>query len=568
MNAGLRYLLVRTAIGKWRQIRRRANGPKGLFVGAGVLALLALMLVPQILVRMQRDPEEIRALAEPIRTWVPSILLLGMLIFGFSKAALFFKPAEIQFLFPAPIPRRELLIYNILARLRVQVLSAAWCSIFLLQGSTSWVGAFLALLFGFASLQVTAQTEGLFFAAIGERVTARVRWALAILVLGGGTILFLATRASLGPEATLIDIAGEVLRHPVVATLAWITRPFVEIYLAESAAQIALWVLVSLGILALEIGILLKLDLAYSEGVIAQGRKFQQAMRRVSSGGGAFAMYGPRKTRLRIPPLPRLGGAGPIAWRQFQEMARNQRGVLMIGLTMFAWIAMMLVIPATIDERFPTVDPTDGGTYGGRVIERPGMFEGSATSAVVMSLVMTSMLTMNFPFDFRRDLDRMTLLKALPLRSTAIAAGQILPMCVLLLFWQCIGLGFIAIVTQDVSARLAISVLALLPIVNWIVAATDNITFLLLPYRMAVKDPGNVPFMGRLMLVMLAKVLIVAALLGAAAAAGWLATLFIAKSMTLAVVVAGIVLAIACVPLTFLVASSFESFDVAKDIPA
>ena len=40
-----------------------------------------------------------------------------------SERGLYFSPAEIGFLFPAPVGRRELLLYNLVTRLGVQVLS-------------------------------------------------------------------------------------------------------------------------------------------------------------------------------------------------------------------------------------------------------------------------------------------------------------------------------------------------------------------------------------------------------------------------------------------------------------
>ena len=55
------------------------------------------------------------------------------------------------FLFPAPIGRRQLLVYNVVSRLRIQALSALWMAAFALRYVDSWLagymGCFLILAF-------------------------------------------------------------------------------------------------------------------------------------------------------------------------------------------------------------------------------------------------------------------------------------------------------------------------------------------------------------------------------------------------------------------------------------
>jgi len=548
MNAGLRFLLVRTAWGKVRQLRRRFRGVKGALVIAGISLLALLVIGPQLFlaVRTQgRDP--IVAAADDLRAFVPAALLVGTLFLGISKGALFFRPAEVQFLFPAPIARRELLVYNVVSRVRIQLLSALWCSIFLLPYSRVWISGFVAAFLVFAFLQLTSQAGGLAMAALGEHLSRRLRRILLVVLLvllAGG---FLLARASV-QGVSAVAALRVLVSHPVFEVLSWLTRPFLEVFLADSVLDLVKWSVVACAILGAQLALMLVLDVAYMEGALAQAQRMQEAIRRMRSGGGAFAAMGPAKTRFRLPPFPALAGAGPIAWRHCQEMLRNLRGVLMMGFMMFIWLGVFLAMPL----------------LGGKDDAHD---EGAVSTALVASLFFTSMLTMNFPFDFRRDLDRMSYLKTLPLRPSALAAGQILPTTLLLLFWQIVALLVVAIVTGGIAPPLLLAIVVALPLLDWAVAAIDNATFLAFPYRVSTRDAGQMPFMGRLMLVMFLKTLLLLVVAGAAGLAAFLVHRFASPSWLAAGAAASAVLALSCIPLTIWVAAAFEGFDVATDIP-
>ncbi len=549
-NAGLRYLLIRGALAKFRQIRRRFSGPKGAFLALGIGFLLVIVIVPQMIQYViNRDSPRLLSIESNVREWVPGALFLGILLLGVSRGALYFRPAEVHFLFAAPIGRRQLLLYNVISRLRLQLLSALWFTIFIAPYAQLWYAAFFAAFLGLAFLQMTAQSGGLLMAAIGERLVRPVRFALlggiAVAAIGS----YFAMRASLAGEATGAEILAAIFDHPIMQTVSWITRPFVEVFLAASPLELLKWITVGVAILGVELALMLVLDVAYVEGAMAQGRRVQAAMKRMRSGGGAFAAYGSTRAGFRLPTFPYLGGIGPIAWRQCQEMTRNIRGVLMMGFTMFLWLGVLLVVPTVRGGGFDDMDD--------KVVQM----------ALVMSLFMTSMLTINFPFDFRRDLDRMAYLKSIPVPSPAIAAGQIVPTAFLLLFWQSIALVVLTASTGRIGTEQFLAMLFLLPLLNWAVAAIDNGTFLLLPYRIAVRDPGNLPFMGRLMLVMALKMIVLMVVVGVAAGAAALVWFFVLPSWLLAGLAAAAVLLAADIPLTLYVAAAWEKFDIATDIP-
>jgi len=549
MNPGLRYLFRKGPSALVRRARRRFRGVKGLFLLLGIGALLTLILGPQIFNYMIRhDGEAAAGASEWIRIWAPAAILLIALL-SMSKGALYFRPAEVQFLFPAPITRRQLLLYNVLSKLRVQILSGLWCSIFVLGYSNRWYAVILALIAVFMFLQFTTQASGLLLAALGERF-AKLAKRFGFFALVGLLIVALATmKLRLPSGAGFMECARALVELPAVVTLCWITRPFVELYLAESLAQLTYWAAIAAAILLAEIGLMMLFDVAYNEAALSNARKRQQDLRRMRSGGGKFAIAGAKRSGLSIPRFPFWRGAGPIAWRQCQEMTRNFHGAVMIGVFIFMWIGMFFILPAM---------------KGGR---KEGLPSFEVMMPLVMILIMTPMMTMNFAFDFRRDLDRMTILKSLPLSPRAIAAGQLVPMTLLLSFWQVLGVITLAILSGQIPPALLTGILLILLPLNWVVGSVDNIIFLLLPYRTVSKDIGQLPFMGRAMIVMFLKMLVLAVVGGLCTLLGYLIWEITGGSaIPTAIAVAGF-LGVVCIPLTLAVAVVFRGFDVSKDLP-
>ena len=116
MNPGLLYLLARVPLSKLRQMKRRAKGLKGALVFGIALLMFGLMILPQFLASRQLDPARMQRTSDIIRLWGPPALLLFSLLFGVAPARIVFKPAETALLFPAPVSRRELLLYHVAGR--------------------------------------------------------------------------------------------------------------------------------------------------------------------------------------------------------------------------------------------------------------------------------------------------------------------------------------------------------------------------------------------------------------------------------------------------------------------
>lgn len=544
MNPGLTFLLRKLSLGNLRYWRRRARGVKGFLVLFTALAIIALIVLQQqYAVTRLRDMGGLGRMEDSLRLYAPPGMLILVLL-SLAKGALYFKPAEVQFLFPAPISRRQLLVYHVVSRLRIHVFSAVWLSLFLCSYAPLWYAVPLAAFLFFAFMQLLTQASGILLATADERLAQRVRR----LGFGGIALLLLSLFAALKihfRDADLKTITEQIARAPLVHALGWLTRPFLEVYLAPSPDAMLRWSGVALAIVTLLFLALIASDVAYQEDALRQAGRLQQALKRMRS-GGTLAALAPSKNRLSVPSFPSLGGAGTIAWRHCQEMVRNLSGLARMGIGLIIWIGTLVVLAS------------------GERADRPNFI----LMPLAMVVLFTPIMTGNTAFDFRRDLDRMALLKSLPLSESAIAAGQIFPQALLCSVWQMVAVLAVAISSRQLAPELMLAIFIVLPPLDWIMTAADNLLFLLMPYRPPTRDPGRIPFMGRMMVVTLIKMIMLIAIFALAAAAAWVAWSMLGQSLLLtALVVAGF-LASAAWPLTHLVGVAFRAFDVTRDIPA
>lgn len=549
MNPGLRYLLAKGPTALMRRLRRRLRGAKGIFTAIGIAFLVVFLAGPQI-VRyvMLRDVERLAELTEVARLFGPPAILLLVLMTA-ASGGLHFKPAEIQFLFPAPIGRRELLVFNALSKLRVQALSGAWVSIFVIAYAPHWYAAVIACLLALAFWQLAAQTIGLVLATVEQRFGSRSRQASMLAVAGvvslGLVMAFRQVPEDAGLRATLEAVAS----WPPIQTVSWITRPVIEVYVAQTFGGLMLWAAVCVVLLGCMIAAMTLFDVAYAESAIKRAQKLQRAIERMRTGGSPFAARGTLKPgRLHVPRLPYWSGAGPVAWRQLQELTRNYRSVIMMGFFMFLMLGAFLFIP--------------------RIMAPEGAGARGMPAPVVIGVLafLMPMISIHAAFDFRRDLSRMAVLKSLPVPGWALALGQMLPTTLLLSFWELVAIVVIGATSEGTDWLLfAVIVPVLLPL-NAALVGIDNILFLLMPYRIVAKDPGQMPFMPRLMLVMFLKMLLLLLLIALAAipaVLAWMAT----ESVILAGLAVAAFLALICMGVTFGVAAAFRAFDVSRDIP-
>jgi hypothetical protein len=555
MNPGLVWLLRRSPLTFTRGLRRRFRGVKGALLAVGIGIVMLAVLAPAVIDTILREQDSAQA-AQRARLYGPLAMLMmtGMTLLAPAqrRGGLYFRPAEVGLLFPAPLSRRELLAYHVLSRAQIQVLSGLWVTLFVVRYAPTWYGCLAGVTLALLFLQLLSQALALLTAAAGKRLRWPIRWGAltaVVAVLGLGAVdAIAAARLDLGAEAAVAALRD----HPAVIVLTAPFEPFVGAFAAETFAEAFGWSAASFALVLLVVLVIARLDVAYEEAALDVSRNVRRKLERMRTGGGALAAMGPSKARFGVPRLPFASGAGPIAWRQCVEIVRNVRAVVTSFLLLLLWPALMGGVMF-----FTAGDGTDGDS-----IQKMG------AALLPMLIVFSIVSTQNIGFDFRRDLDRIPFLRSLPVTPFAIAAGQVGPSALLLALMQWVTIGVVVVLT-DLLPLVAVPAIlpALLPLA-WAVLAIDNALFLLFPHRIDPDDAGNVGFVGRLMLVMFLKFVVLGALAVAAGGLGALAGFLLGKSLVVGVLVAMAVIVAADVVLTWLVARAYAAFDPGRDTPA
>jgi len=532
VNPGLRYLLAKKPVGWLRMLRRRTKSMTLLVLGAG--GILFVLVGPQLFLAMQATGESVTHAVRLTHQWGPAAMTLLALLGISSGMGLVFRPSEIDFLFPAPVSRRELLLYYTLGKLMTVLLSALWVAIFTLRWAPHWYSGIAGLFLGLSFLQMTSQLASLAVSSVSVRLGRRARRVLLFGSLGVAAIAVLVIRQQ--ARISFLDAVRAVVDSTTAKYVTAPARVFVEVFVSESSMDFVLWGSAGIAILGAMFLLIVRLDVAYAEGALASSQIVQERLRRAQSGGSAVAVSA---GKVSIPLLPWLGGAGPLAWRQTIEVVRGIRRIMFLALTLVG-------VPVAV------------------VFASPRAEEGAPVS-LVMVLMMTVMTAQNLTLDFRRDLDRMAYLKSLPLRPASLALGQILPGIFLLTVLQGVAITVVILVS---GANLPWPLAILLLPFNWIALAVDNVLFLKYPYRIAPKEAGNVTFMGRRLVTAMAEMLALGVSCGIATAFGALCWFGVTKSWLLVSVAATVLLCGIGVGVTRLLGTAFRDFDIVKDVPA
>jgi hypothetical protein len=552
---GALWLLLGLRFRAWlRRLGRNAATPRGaLFLAAG-LGFFLLILGPNIFLRAFAGEGPLGPnYLEQTRRYGPLMLLVYCtmtVLFSSAEQGIAFSPGEVQFLFPGPFSRRQLLAYKIAGNGLLCLLYALFLTAFFLPYVAWPVTAYLGLVLTLWFVQLFSTAVSLVIHTLGTRATGLPRKLLLLAAAG-----LLAWGALYAGRDALAGGPAEVLRRveraPVLQAALTPLRWFVDAFTAERvwpdfAAAAACCLAVNAGLLLL----VFLLDASYLEAAAAASERTYARLQRLRSGGAVAAgAWVSGKPRFSLPGLPWWGGAGPVAWRQLTTAARSLKPLL-IFLAVFSVIAVgpRLVVP---------VQPAD----------RPvlGWFLASTLLAMTFA-VLTPLMT----FDFRGDIDRMDVLKSLPIPPSRLALGQLLAPVLILTAVQVLVVGLVQLLWGGVELLLLLVVLYGAPF-NFLSFGLENLLFLWFPTRMLPATPGDFQMMGRQTLMMFIKMLALV-LVVLPAGLAWLAValageLLGVNGMVPGLAVAWVVLAGLSTGVLPLMARAFRAFDVARDTP-
>jgi hypothetical protein len=545
------WLLLWLRLKGWlRRLLRSTHTARGLLLLiAGVLFFGCIFLNPIVNYFLHPARTGNSEVVEHMRTYGALGLLAYCamtLLFSSGERAIFFSPAEVNFLFPGPFTRRRLLVYKITSSVLACLVTSGFMTLALSTYGVWPLAAYVGLVLTLLFLSFFGMVISLAANTLGARAYNRRRkWLLAGVLLVVLLALALEGRdlLRLRPAEMLERLQESPVAQVVLAPLGW----FVRAYTAADAGELLRFGGLALAVDAAMAALVLALDVQYLEAsAAASERVYARILRARRVGAPSAAWYTPGgKARFTLPPLPWWGGVGPLAWRQLLTAVRSLK-----GLTIFLALigGALLVVPLVV-------------AAGDRSAE---LAVGQILAYSLLGLSLIS-LPMMVAFDFRGDVDRMDILKALPVAPWRVVVGQLAAPVLLLSLIQVLALVGIEVAFGGIAPLPLVALVLAWP-VNFVSLGIDNLLFLWFPSRQVVAMPHDFQVMGRQLLLLVAKGMALGSAVVSAALA-YALVWFLGHSLPGALAAAFLVLAACGAALVPLLAFAFARFDVARDTP-
>lgn len=418
---------------------------------------------------------------------VVAVGLLGLLValnalFGRTETPFGFTLAETQYLFPAPLTRRQILDFKLLRVQLPLLLSAVVTGLVFTSGPLGpmrWL-RFVGLWLVYGTLQLHYAGISLLRASLAQHgLTALRRRLAALFVVGSVAILawwslrqeLPAVMAAFQRDASRGTAAlASVLRSGVLGVLLWPLRALVAPLFAESPAAFAARLPAALLVLAAHYVWVVRSGLAFEEAAVEHAATVARRIEAVRQGRSLYRQPRPRPassaTRLRL----RSTGPASVAflWKNVVGATRD-----VSPRTLVLVVVVLLSISL-------------------------GLASGSVRGADLLGVVLLAFASMALlfgpfvlRFDLRRDLAMLDVLKSYPVRGRQVVAGEVAAPVVLLslVVWGCCAGAFAASVLRPAADlpslvdRVAL-LLALLPATSavlLVLVVVQNTAVLLFP---------------------------------------------------------------------------------------
>ena len=563
------FLYRRTAANRLRQQVARAKSPR--YLAAVVMGMLYIWWALFRNAQFGSGP-----LAKLVETDIAvpiasAFLLLSAArwwLFGGERSALAFSQAEVQFLFPAPVSRRQL-VHAKLMRMQLAILLNTLIFSVLLRGGGGSVEGWqrgLSLWMLFSTLALHRLGASIVHANAMEHVgTARRRLIVPLLVFGAvlAAVIFgvvtawpLLRVASLsGVKAVLLAIT-DALRATVPAAALWPVRAVLEpVFLGGRTKWLAAmpWAVM---ILSLHYLWVVRLDKAFEEAALeaTQHRAERQRRLRASQMGNSRS----RKGKLATVPSLALTGRPEmaIAWKNVVAALRGGAWRTQL-LTFTIGLAALAAVTRSASDRAGDV------------------FMG-VTFAWGAMLLFIGPLWMRF--DLRLDLPRLAMLKTMPLPGWRIVAAEIAAVTALhsITVWSLMVVPLVMFLQEPAllaesgaTIPIIVSVAVGVPIFNALMFTIQNGTALLFPawVRLGTEARGF-ETMGQNLLTTGATTLVAAVALvfpvGLGALILWITNDWGGWSVLVATIMASAVVMAELWPLLLWLGGVFEKIDVSE----
>jgi ABC-2 type transport system permease protein len=408
------YLSRRTFANSLRIRLTRLRQPKYLAAFSAGLVYLWIMFL-----RPGSVGSSLSQLAPEARETVAVLVLSFFLVLNWtistSETPFPFTLAETQFLFTAPLTRRQVLLFKILRSQMALVLSAV-ITVFLFRRG-QWTIATpihaVGLWLGYAVLNLNSAGMGLLRLSLAQHGVAGVRRRIGTLVLLAGlagAVWWVARGQIPGIVAAFGDgfpRGLEALRLALHtgpgAILSWPLRAVVGPFLATTPGQLAAALPAGLLVLGLHIWWVVGSSIAFEEAATDAAVRTARRIAALRQGRGWTEPRTAGSRPLTSAALD-LGGsqAGAIAWKNRLGIRREftARSLVIVG------VATAIGVFALRGPRLTTAD-----LLGAFMMFAAGM--------------VTLLGPLALRFDLRRDLELLEVLKTYPVRGRTVVLGEV-----------------------------------------------------------------------------------------------------------------------------------------------
>jgi len=496
----------------------RLLSPKRLLATLAAALFMLLYVSNGVLVILTRKP----VAPADLMLWLSGSMAIYAL-FHFVRASwqdpdtrLGMSAAESLWIARAPVSNSLLVIYRIASIVPSTMIKTALVATVLFCDVASPLRLVIALLMAMIILEAIRMIADRFACALSHSGRIVVRTAattLAVLILiqlAARTIA--AAAGSVHPLAILIAVsaaAGDTIASPAIQWLALPWWPMAHLALAPSWDGLAaVYLLLSVLMLVVAVVAVFMVDSWASwHQNWCEGARLGAIQRGLLTDGSTNRRDArPRKSLFA---LPKFSGVGPLISRQWVGVVRYR-----------ATILVSLAVPAALSLA-PLVTSVDAG-----------LLHVAAWLAVCTLVLAPPALRI----DFRRDIDRILLLKSLPITPLVMTIGQIALPSLITIMFQVITVAIACFISPTAPTTI-ILVIGGLSGFAFFSFAIENTLFLTFPHR--PKQEG-LAMMVRAKLVFLGKGLLLA-MLGAAFIA-WV-TLCAKIELPVIVLIAGCIIA-------------------------
>ena len=385
----------------------------------------------------------------------PAQMIVSLILFALAAAVWLlpgFKPpltftrAEVQFLFQAPLSRRQLVQYKLIRMQAGALFGSAMMTLFLRPPSLASAAIFLTgtwlmfMIMGLHAIGISLSRESLARRPVAGFVWL---WLMVALAIGGIAVLGVTVALDWGRLASLTS-PGQVF-HEVEALMStgaaaivlWPFRAIVRVPLAQSAAEFWSALPGALLILAANYTWVLHADTSFEEASAEQAEKIvaQLASRNAPA---------PRVKANATPTPFTLSLAGR------PEMAILWKNLIMLGRyasvrTLIRFVPLLLLF--------------------GMMSQRHGQSGGVLTALAILSLFGTVMTILMGPMmarnDLRQDLGILAVLKTWPLTGATLLRGEVLAPMVMLttMAWALILIALILSGQIPIDGSVALTIM-------------------------------------------------------------------------------------------------------------